>query len=144
MDHRNPPAEVIRQLLTAARTVAVVGASARPERPSHRIFRYLLEAGYRVFPVNPNETEVLGVQSYPTLAAVPEPVDIVDVFRRSEHAPGVAADAVGAGAGALWLQLGIASDRAAAIATSAGLTVVMDSCIAVVHSALEVPRIRRP
>lgn len=135
----NPPQDRIRELLASARTIAVVGASSKPHKPSHRIFRYLKSAGYRVFPVNPQETEVLGERSYGRLQDIPERVDIVDVFRRAERTPDVAADAAAVGAGALWLQLGISNHQAAATASAAGLTVVMDRCIAVEHGALGVP-----
>ena len=117
----------------------MVGASSRPEKPSHRVFSYLKSAGYRVVPVNPLEEEVLGEPAYPTLPDVPGPVDIVDVFRRPEHTAEVAEAAVAAGAGVLWLQLGIVSEEAAARAKAGGLTVVMDRCIAVVHSSLGLP-----
>lgn len=130
----------IRQLLTEARTIAVVGASSNPDRPSHGIMRKLLSVGYTVIPVNPRETEVLGQKAYPTLTDVPVPIDIVDVFRRADDAPGIAEDAVRIGAKALWLQSGIVSDLAAATAEAAGLAVVMDACIGTMHSLLRVPR----
>jgi predicted CoA-binding protein len=133
---RNPPDDTIRRLLLDTRTIAVVGASSSASRPSNDILRYLLRAGYTVFPVNPRETEVLGQKAYPSLADLPVTVDLVDVFRRAEHTPGVAAEAVAHGAKALWLQLGIANDEAAAIAARGGLTVVMDLCIKVEHRQL--------
>ena len=120
----------------------MVGASGKPEKPSHRIFSYLKAAGYRVVPVNPLEEHVLGERAYPTLEEVPGQVDIVDVFRRAEHAPEIARAAAGRGAGALWLQLGIVNEEAAALAQAKGLTVVMDRCIAVVHSSLGIPPVR--
>jgi len=144
MAFTNPPDDAIRRLLTDARTIALVGASSKPDRPSHGIMRMLLGAGYHVIPVTPRESEVLGQRAYATLAEIPEPVDIVNVFRRAEHTPPIAADAVRIGAKALWLQLGIAHDEAAAIAAKAGLTVVMDSCIAVVHTLLRVPKRQTP
>lgn len=137
--HRNPPDEDIRNLLSTATTIAVVGASSNPERPSNGIMRQLKSEGYRVIPVNPNETEVLGERAYPTLADVPEPIDIVDVFRRAEFTPAIANDAVKVGAKALWLQSGVRNEDAAARATAGGLTVVMDACISVMHSILQVP-----
>lgn len=139
MPHRNPPDEELRRLLTEAWTIAVVGASANPDRPSHGIVRKLLSAGYRVFPVNPTQAEVLGQRAFPTLADVPEGIDIVDVFRRAEHAPAIADQAVAVGAGTLWLQTGIVSQEAAARATAGGLIVVMDACIGVTHALLGVP-----
>lgn len=134
----NPPDDQIRHLLTSARTIGVVGASGNPLKPSHRICAYLQAAGYRVIPVNPNETEVLGEPAYATLDEVPDPIDIVDVFRRPEHTPEIADQAVAAGAGALWLQLGISNQQAAERASAGGLAVVMDRCIAVVHRQLRI------
>ncbi len=125
-------------MLMAARTIAVVGASSKPERPSYGVFARLQRAGYRVIPVNPFETEVHGVPAVPTLADVPVPIDIVDVFRRAEETPAVAEDAVRVGAKVLWLQLGVVNERAAELARAGGLTVVMDSCLAVVVGRLGV------
>lgn len=132
----NPPLDVIEQHLRLARNVAVVGASSKPHRPSNGIFRYLLDAGYRVFPVNPNETQVHGRVAYPTLESVPESIDLVDVFRRSDQTPPIASSAAAIGARMLWLQQGVHNEHAAQIAQDAGLTVVMDRCIAVAHSQL--------
>jgi uncharacterized protein len=143
MAHRNPPDEALKQLLTGARTVAIVGASSNPDRPSNGIMRKLLEAGYRVVPINPNERAVLGERAYASLAEVPEPIDIVDVFRRSEFTPAIADEAVKIGAKVLWLQSGVVNDVAAATAAAGGLTVVMDSCLGVMHAVLRVPR-KRP
>jgi predicted CoA-binding protein len=126
-------------ILSHAQTIAVVGASSNPERPSHGIFRRLLQHGYTVIPVNPAETEVLGQKAYPSLHDVPVKIDIVDVFRRSIDTPPVAEAAVRVGAKVLWLQSGISNDDAARIAGEAGLTVVMDACIAVELSLLQVP-----
>jgi uncharacterized protein len=139
MAHRNPPDPELEQLLTNATTIAIVGASANPEKASHGIARKLQEAGYRVIPVNPRETEVLGERAYPSLADVPERVDIVDVFRRAEDTPGIADEAVAIGAKALWLQTGIVSEEAAARARAGGLVVVMDACIGTMHALLRVP-----
>jgi len=141
--HRNPSDGDLRQLLASARTIAVVGASSSPDRSSHGIMQRLLQLGYVVVPVNPNETNVLGQQAYPTLSSVPLPIDIVDVFRRAEHTPGIADEAVAVHAKVLWLQQGVRSEDAAARAEAGGLTVVMDACIATVHAALQVPS-RRP
>src|SRR5258708_3274250 len=139
MPHENPSNDVLTSLLTHARTIAVVGASSNPERPSHGIMRKLLSAGYRVVPVNPRETEVLGQKAYASLADVPDKVDIVDVFRRPEYTPPIADEAVASGAKALWLQSGISNDEAAARAEAGGLIVVMDACIGVLHSLLRIP-----
>jgi len=138
--HQNPSESDLKRLLSAARTIAVVGASSDPERPSNGIMRKLKSAGYRVIPVNPNETEVLGEHAYPSLLDVPERIDIVDVFRRAEYTPAIADDAVKVGAQALWLQSGVSNEDAAARAASGGLTVVMDTCIGVMHALLQVPR----
>jgi predicted CoA-binding protein len=132
----NPTDEELAKLLREAKTIAVVGASSRVDRPSNDVFGYLLRAGYRVFPVNPNEREVWGRAAYPSLEALPERADIVDVFRRAELTPPVARDAVAHGARALWLQLGVVNDEAASIARNGGLTVIMDACIKVVHEML--------
>ena len=128
----------LRELLGQTRTIAVVGLSANPERPSNQVGWYLHHQGYRLFGVNPAcpEPEVFGVPMVASLAEVPEPIDIVDVFRRPEHTPDVARDAAAVGARALWLQLGIRSDEARAIATDAGLTYVEDRCLKVDHSHL--------
>lgn len=132
----NPPDAELERLLRAARTIAVVGASSKSDRPSHGVIARLKRAGYRVIPVNPFETEVHGERAYPSLADVPEPIDIVDVFRRAEETPPVADAAVRARARVLWLQLGIVNDDAAARARAGGLVVVMDACIAVIVSRL--------
>jgi uncharacterized protein len=124
------PAEILRD----ARTIAIVGASPRPYRPSYGVMRYLLDHGYRVVPVRPGDCdEVLGVPCVASLAEIGEPVDLVDVFRRPEFCADVAREAVGAGAGALWLQLGIVSPEARRIAAEAGLDYVENACTAIVH-----------
>jgi predicted CoA-binding protein len=138
--HHNPPDAELRQLLSTAATIAVVGASSNPERSSHGVMHRLQQLGYRVIPVNPYETEVLGEKAYPTLADVPVPIDIVDVFRRAEHTPSVAEQAARVHAKALWLQQGIWNEDAAAIAKAGGLTVIMDACIGTVHAMLQVPK----
>ncbi|MDP9340920.1 MAG: CoA-binding protein [Actinomycetota bacterium] len=132
-----PSDRELRALLGNARTVAVVGLSSDPRRASYRIAAYLQSKGYRVVPVNPNEREVLGEKSYPSLREVPEAVDVVDVFRRPEYTPDVARDAVAAGAKVLWLQSGIINDEARRIAEDAGLDVVMGVCIHDVAVRLE-------
>jgi predicted CoA-binding protein len=141
--HRNPPDTEIRELLASATTIAVVGASSNPERPSNSVMRRMQQLGYRVIPVNPNETQVLGEKAYASLADVPISVDIVDVFRRAEYTPAVADDAVKVHAKALWLQLGVWNEEAAARAKAGGLTVIMDACIAVEVAVLQVPAKRR-
>ena len=143
MAHTNPSNAELKQLLTDATTVAMVGASSNPDKASHGIMQKLQSVGYRVIPVNPRETEVRGERSYPSLIDVPERIDIVDVFRRAEDTPGIADDAVTIGAKALWLQTGIVSEDAAARAHAGGLIVVMDACIGATHSLLRVPSKRR-
>ena len=128
----------LRTLLGDVHTVAVVGLSSRPGRPSFEVASYLQDHGYRIVPVNPNETTVLGEPAYPTLLDVPRDVsiDVVDVFRRAEHTPEVARQAVEIGAKVLWLQEDIISDEAAAIATAGGLDVIMGVCIRHVRERL--------
>lgn len=118
----------IRTLLTSTRTIAVVGISDRPERDSHRVAAYLKSAGYRIFPVNPGLTEVLGEKCWPTLREVPEKIDLVDVFRRTEFLPPIVEDAIAIGAKALWMQDSVNHAEAAARARAAGLKVVVDDC----------------
>jgi predicted CoA-binding protein len=127
----NPDDRELRALLGDAKIVAVVGLSSKPDRASNAVAAYLQSAGYRIVPVNPNESEVLGERAYASLQDIPREisVDVVDVFRRSEETPAVARDAVAIGAKALWLQEGIESDDAARIAIDAGLELVMGVCI---------------
>jgi predicted CoA-binding protein len=139
MAHANPSDTELKQLLTEATVVAMVGASPNADKASHGIMRKLQSVGYRVIPVNPRETEILGERSYPSLIDVPERIDIVDVFRRAEDTPAIADEAVTIGAKALWLQTGIVSEDAAARAKAGGLIVVMDACIGATHSLLRVP-----
>ena len=139
MPHQNPPEQTLRELLTSASSIAVVGASSNPERPSHGIFARLLRAGYRVVPVNPQESSVLGQPAVASLGEVTGEIDIVNVFRRAELTPEIADAAVAAGAKVLWLQSGIWNEEAARRAQVAGLTVVMDDCIGVALSRLGVP-----
>lgn len=128
----------LRSLLGEAEVVAVVGISSKPWRPSHEVASYLQQHGYRVVPVNPNEEEVLGERVYASLLDIPNDlhVDVVDVFRRAEHTPEVARDAVAIGARTLWLQEGIVSEEAARIATDGGLEVIMGVCIMQVRERL--------
>ena len=125
------PAEILR----GAKTIALVGASPRRERPSNSVMRYLLDAGYRVIPVRPHVREVHGVPCVASLAEIDEPIDLVDVFRRADACPGVAREAVEAGAKVVWLQLGLVSPEARRIAEDAGLEYVEDECTAIVHAA---------
>ena len=138
MPHSNPSDQELKELLTNATTIAIVGASSNPDKESYGIMKKLLSVGYHVIPVNPKETEILGQQSYPSLIDVPEPIDIVDVFRRAEDTPAIADDPVTKGAKALWLQTGISSEDAAARAKAGGLMVVMDTCIGATHSLLRI------
>ncbi|MGA2040774.1 MAG: CoA-binding protein [Bryobacteraceae bacterium] len=126
----------IADILGSARTIAVVGLSAKRSRPSHGVAEYLQRAGYRVIPVNPNVTEVLGEKSYASLDDVPGPVDIVDIFRRPEHVPAIVEAAIRKGAKAIWMQEGVVHEDAARRAESAGLAVVMDRCILKEHRRL--------
>jgi hypothetical protein len=126
----------IAEILGAAHTIAVVGLSAKRFRPSHSVAEYMQRAGYRIIPVNPNVAEVLGEKSYATLDAIPEPVDIVDIFRRSEHVPEIVEAAIRKGAKTIWMQEGVVHEEAAHRAESAGLTVVMDRCILKDHRRL--------
>jgi len=127
--------DAIRDLLTGAKTIAVVGCSANPDRDSHRVAAYLQRAGYRIIPVNPGHDEILGHRAYPDLTSIPDEVsiDIVDVFRRPEHVPPIAEAAISRGARALWLQLGVANREAERRAADAGLMVVSDRCMKVEH-----------
>jgi predicted CoA-binding protein len=128
--------EVIRSVLSTRRTWAVVGCSPDPDRDSNRIARMLASRGYRVIPVNPSRTSVFGVPCYATLADVPEPVDVVDIFRRSSEAGAHVDEAIAVGASAVWMQLGVIDEAAAERARAAGLDVVMDRC-----PAIELPRL---
>ncbi len=135
--HENPSAEELRALLESSRTVAVVGLSERPYRTSHSIARALQDFGFEIFPVNPNlDGPVLGEEPYASVQQIGTPVDIVDVFRRSERVVPVARDAVAAGAKVLWMQSGVINEDAAAYARENGLTVVMDRCIMVDYASL--------
>ena len=126
----------IPDLLRNARTIAVVGLSNKPMRASHGVSQYMQDAGYRIIPVNPHEREVLGEKAYARLEDVPEHIDIVDVFRRSEYVPAIVEAAIRVGAGAVWMQEGVVHEAAAAQAQAAGLTVVMDRCILKEHRRL--------
>ena len=127
--HTNPTDDELRRILSGTPTIAMVGASSKPDRPSHGVMKILMNAGFRVIPVTPRESSVLGRPAYASLADVPERIDIVDVFRRAEDTPPIADEAVKVGAKVFWLQLGIESEEAAERATAGGLTVVMNTCI---------------
>jgi predicted CoA-binding protein len=135
-----PSDDELRKILVDAKTIAMVGASSNPARASNEIMKRLLDAGYRVIPVNPRETEVLGQRAVAALTDIKEPVDVVDVFRKSEDTPPIADDAVKIGAKTLWLQLGVANEEAAVRALRGGLTVVMDTCMGATHRRLQIPR----
>jgi len=128
-----PSADPILDILRKYKTIAVVGLSSNPARASYEVSEYMQGAGYRIIPVNPNETEVLGEKSYARLEDVPEKVEIVDVFRRREDVPPVVESAIRVGAKAVWMQLGIENAEAAEKARAAGLLVVEDACIFVEH-----------
>ena len=119
--------DVIDQILTNTRAIAVVGLSPDPERPSHYVARYLQQQGYRIIPVNPTIDEALGEKSYPDLKSVPDPIDMVEIFRRPEHVVPIVEQAIDAGAKYIWMQDGVVNEEAAALAEAAGLSVVMDN-----------------
>jgi predicted CoA-binding protein len=126
-------ADPITDILKRYKTIAVVGLSSNPMRPSHGVSEYMKSAGYRIIPVNPNETEVLGEKSYARLQDVPGDIEIVDIFRRAEEVPAAVESAIRVGARVVWMQLGVENEAAAAKARSAGLAVVMDACIFIEH-----------
>lgn len=128
--------EELKRIYADTKTIAVVGASGSEEKAAHMIPRYLQRQGYKVIPVNPRGGEILGEKVYESLADVPEPIDVVDVFRPSEETPEVAKAAVEAGAKVLWLQEGISSEEAERIASDGGLGVVMDMCMGATHHRL--------
>jgi uncharacterized protein len=132
-DGMRPTADPILEILKAYKTMAVVGLSSNPSRASYGVTEYMQSAGYRIIPVNPNETMVLGEKSYARLEDVPEKTEIVDVFRRAEDVPPVVESAIKIGAKVLWMQLGIENAEAGELARAAGLIVVQDACILVEH-----------
>lgn len=127
---------MVERIFRMAQTIAVVGLSPHQWRPSHGVARYLQRAGYRIIPVNPNITEALGERAYPTLRDVPEPIDVVDVFRRSELVGPIVDDAIAIKARAVWLQDGVIDEAAAARARAAGLDMVMDDCMMRRHAQM--------
>lgn len=132
----NPTADVLRDVYESIDTIAVVGASSDPNKAAHTVPEYLQSMGYRIVPVSPRGGTLLGERVYPSLSDVEVPVDVVQVFRPSEEAPAIARDAVDIGAKVLWMQPGIVSAEAAAIAESAGMTVAMDICMRATHLLL--------
>jgi uncharacterized protein len=132
----NPPDARIRDILATPRTIAVVGCSPDPDRDSHEIAALLKAKGHKVIPVNPTSKEILGERCFASLKDIPEPVDMVDVFRRPEHVDQIAADSIAIGAKILWLQLDVINEPAAQKAQTAGMTVVMDRCPAIEYRRL--------
>lgn len=132
-DGAAPSVDPIFDILTKYKTIAVVGLSSNPARPSYGVTEYMQGSGYQIIPVNPNETDVLGEPSYASLDEVPQKIEIVDIFRRTEEVPPVVDAAIRAGAKVIWMQQGIANESAAEKARAAGLTVVMDACILIEH-----------
>jgi predicted CoA-binding protein len=125
------------KILNSSRTVAVVGLSSKPDRPSYKVANYLKEQGYNIIPVNPTEKEILGEPCYPVLASVPTSIDVVDIFRRSDEVPPIVEEAIRIGAKAVWMQEGIINKEAANRARGAGLMVVMDKCMLKEHQKLK-------
>ena len=132
----NPQAAVIRTILQGTKSIAVVGLSPKPSRPSNQVASYLKAAGYTIIPVNPGQDTLLGLTCYPDLKAIPEPVDMVDIFRRPEHVLPVIKEAISIRAKVVWMQSGIINEEAAKLAEEAGLTVIMDRCTMVDHMDL--------
>ena len=128
--------QTLRRVLRDCRRLAIVGLSADWFRPSNFVAKYMQEHGYKVIPVNPKYQEILGEKCYPDLRSIPEPVDLVDVFRKSADCPAIAADAVAIGAKALWLQIGVINAEARELAAAAGLTVIMDRCLKIEYARL--------
>ncbi len=126
----------IKEILAQTKTIAVVGLSPKANRPSHDVARYLKEAGFTIIPVNPGQSEILGEKCYPSLTDIPQPVDVVDIFRRPEEVGPVVDQAVAIGAKVVWMQQGIVNEEAAAVARAAGLKVIMDRCLKVDHANL--------
>lgn len=133
---RNPDAKTQQDILTSAKVIAVVGHSSDPSHTSYQIAQTLREGGYRVYPVNPTTALIDGQRAYASLAEVPEPIDIVSVFRRSEHLAGVVAEAIQVGAKAVWAQVGVYDEQAAERAAAAGIPIIMDRCIRVAYFQL--------
>ena len=134
--YTNPPDDEIRRILQTYKKVAVVGLSSNPGRASHGVARYLQGQGFKIIPVNPKETEILGEKAYPDLSSIPEKFEIVDIFRKSEHVPAIVDEAIRAGAKVVWMQQGVINHDAAIKASENGLAVVMDRCMLKECSAL--------
>jgi len=132
----NPTGEEVLKIFGNCRTIAVVGLSDRPDRDSYRVAKYLKAKGFRIIPVNPAKTEILGEKSYPDLTSIPDPVDVVDIFRAVEAIPGIVEEAVRIGAGCVWMQQGLSHDESADKARAAGLFVVQSRCIMVEHKKM--------
>lgn len=136
MTYKHPSSDILKSMLEDTAKIALIGASSDPSRPANRIMKALMNVGYKVYPVNPNEDIVHGEKCFGSLQDIPEQIDMVNVFRRPAATPEVARQAVEAKARFLWLQLGVYNEEAYRIASNAGLTVVMDKCIAVEHAKL--------
>jgi hypothetical protein len=132
----NEQAATIRKVLRDSKTIAVVGLSPKPNRPSHQVASYLMEVGYTIIPVNPGQDTILGLTCYPNLRAIPTPVDMVDIFRRQKAVLPIVEDAISIGTQFIWMQEGIVNEEAAAKAESAGLTVIMNRCTKIDHMNL--------
>jgi predicted CoA-binding protein len=128
--------QMLKEILLSAKTVASVGLSSNPQKESYAVVQYLKDHGYRIIPVNPTAAEIMGEKAYPDLSAVPEKIDVVQVFRRPEDVPPVVEEAIKAGAKVVWMQEGIVNEEAAAMARAAGLQVVMDACMRATHRRL--------
>ena len=136
LSSENENIAIIRKVLRESKTIAVVGLSQKPDRPSYQVASYLMEVGYTIIPVNPSQDTILGLTCYPNLRAIPTPVDIVDIFRRQEEVTPIVEDAINIGARCIWMQKGIVNEEAAAKAEAAGLTVIMDRCAKIDHMNL--------
>lgn len=130
------PVEKLQAIFSTTRTIAVVGLSPKKSRPSYQVADYMIQAGYNVIPVNPGQNEILGRVCYPDLQSIPEPVDVVDIFRRADQVVPVIQEAIAIGARVVWMQQGIINDQAAVLAENAGLLVIMDRCLKVEHMQL--------
>ncbi|UCC79808.1 MAG: CoA-binding protein [Candidatus Zixiibacteriota bacterium] len=132
----SPKETIIKKILNGSEVIAVVGLSDKEDRPSYRVASYLKKHGYRIIPVNPGVSEILGEKSYPDLESVPHDIDVVDIFRNSNSVPPIAKSAIARGARAIWLQEGVVSEEAARLAEEAGIDFVMDRCMLKEHSKL--------
>ena len=132
----NPLDDEIRGILENSKTIAIVGLSDKPERDSYGVAKYLKDHGYKIIPVNPTKQEILGEKSYPDLASIPTPVDIVDIFRNIDAVPGIVEEAIGIKAKVVWMQLGLAHNQSAQKARDAGLIAVQSKCLKVEHGRL--------